>query len=59
MSTAFIKLDNKGFNKLSKHLVNSLKFTEPQKNGNKPLTINDNIRRTQTAIAGKMAVHKN
>lgn len=37
------KLDNKGFNKLSKQLVNSLKFTEPQKNGNKPLTINDNI----------------
>lgn len=37
------KLDNKGFNKLSKHLVNSLKFTEPQKNGNKSLTINDNI----------------
>ena len=37
------KLDNKGFNKLSKQLVNSLKFTEPQKNGNNPLTINDNI----------------
>lgn len=37
------KLDNKGFNKLSKQLVNSLKFTEPQKNGNKPRTINDNI----------------
>lgn len=37
------KLDNKGFNKLSKQMVNSLKFTEPQKNGNKQLTINDNI----------------
>ena len=37
------KLDNKGFNKLSKQLVNSLKFTEPQKNGNNPLTINDDI----------------
>lgn len=37
------KLDNKGFNKLSKQLVNSLKFTEPQKNGNNQLTINDNI----------------
>lgn len=37
------KLDNKGFNKLSKQLVNSLKFTEPQKNGNNPLTIKDNI----------------
>ncbi len=37
------KLDNKGFNKLSKQLVNSLKFTEPQKNGKIQRTINDNI----------------
>lgn len=37
------KLDNKGFNELSKQLVNSIKFMESQEEGNNPLTINDNI----------------